>query len=271
MPSLKGARIALLEARMSEELSELVRRFGGVPYAVPSVREVRRLEEVPPFLDALVAGRFAVVVCQTGVGVLTLLREAERLGRLEETLAALRIATTVCRGPKPSAALKRYNVPVRVSAAEPYTTTELLDALDGVAFAGKGVALLHYGELNHPLSEALKARGAVLTELCSYKWELPEDVGPLKTLVGEVIAGQVDAVAFTSQVQWRHLFQVAADLGRSEQLVEAMNCDTIVAAIGPVVAAALRAQGITPDVLPAHPKMGPLIVALADYFELSAD
>lgn len=254
---------------MSQELSDLVRRHGGTPYAVPAVREARRLEQVPPCLDGLCAGRFSVIVFLTGVGVMTLLREAERLGRLEATLTALRVATTVCRGPKPIAALKRYNVPVRVSASEPYTTTELLDALSGVDLAGKGVVLVHYGEPNHVLADALRARGAALEELCLYEWLMPEDVEPLKTLIGELVAGRIDAIAFTSQVQWRHLFRLAADLGRSGELVNALNGHTIVAAIGPVAAAALRAQGITPDVLPAHPKMGALIVALADYVELS--
>ena len=143
---------------------------------------------------------------------MTLLREAERLGRLDATLAALRAATTVCRGPKPAAALKRYNVPVRVSPVEPYTTTELLDALSGVDLAGKGVALVHYGEPNHALADALRARGAALEELCLYEWLMPEDVEPLKTLVRELVDERVDAIAFTSQVQCRHLFQVAADL-----------------------------------------------------------
>jgi len=54
-------------------------------------------------------------------------------------------------------------------------------------------------------------------------------------------------------------------------MVSVLNDHTIVAVIGPVCAAALRAQGITPDVLPARPKMGPLIAALADYVELSEE
>ena len=144
-----------------------------------------------------------------------MLREAERLGRLDATLAALRAATTVCRGPKPSAALRRYDVPVRIAPVEPYTTTELLDALSDLDLAGKGVALVHYGEPNHALADALRARGAALEELCLYEWMLPEDVEPLKTLVGELVDGRVEAIAFTSQVQWRHLFQVAVDLGRA--------------------------------------------------------
>src|SRR5947209_16269160 len=100
MSSLKGVRVALLEARMSGELSDLVRRFGGVPYCAPAVREVPRLEQVPGLIDALTQGHFSLVVFLTGAGVLALLREAERLGRLEEALTALRATTIVCRGPK---------------------------------------------------------------------------------------------------------------------------------------------------------------------------
>jgi uroporphyrinogen-III synthase len=271
MPTLGGARVALLEARMSKELADLVERFGGRPYCVPSVREARLppLEHVAAFIAALCAGRFSAVVFLTGVGVAALLREADSEGHLAETLNALRQTTTVCRGPKPAAVLRRHDVPIGLSAAEPFTTTELLDALLAIDLDGKDVALVHYGERNGALADALEARGAVLDELCLYEWVMPDDVEPLRTLVRDLIDGGVDAVAFTSQVQCRHLFQVAADLGKSEDLVDALSSRVVVAAIGPVCAAALKALGVTPRVLPAHPKMGPMIAALADYFELA--
>jgi uroporphyrinogen-III synthase len=201
--------------------------------------------------------------------VTTLLHEADRLGRLEDTLTALRAATIACRGPKPVAALKRYNVPAQIRAIEPYTSTELLGTLSAVVLGAKAVALVHYGEPNHALADALRSRGAHLDEWYLYEWLMPEDREPLAGLVRDLIEERVDAIAFTSQIQFRHLFQAAADMGKAADLVGALNHHTIVAAIGPVCAAALRAQGITPDVLPAHPKMGALLTALADYIELS--
>ena len=254
---------------MSGELSDLVRRFGGVPCSAQAVREVPCLEQVPPLIDALSDRRYSIVVFLTGVGVMALMREAERLGRLEEALAALRATRIACRGPKPTAVLSRYHVPVQIRAIEPYTTTELLDVLGPVDLNGGGVALVHYGEPNQVLANELTARGARLEEWCLYEWLLPEDTQPLATLVGDVIERRVDAIAFTSQIQCRNLFRLAADVGKSGELARALNDHTIVAAIGPVCAAALRALGITPDVLPAHPKMGSLIAALADYVELS--
>ena len=269
MPTLHGARVALLEARMSEEAASLVRQMGGVPYCVPAVREIPRLEQARPFIDALSRGDFSLAVFLTGASVSALLREAEQLGRLEATLGALRMTTIACRGPKPSAVMRHHNVPVHIAPREPYTTKELLEALAAVDVHGKAVALAHYGEPNELLAGTLRARGARLEELCLYEWVMPEDLEALETLVDELIDRHVDAVAFTNQIQCRHLFQVADALGRSEALADALNSHTVVAAVGPVCAAALNALGITPDVIPAHPKMGPMIAALAEYLELT--
>lgn len=271
MASLKGARVALLEARMSDELAAMVERFGGTPYSVPAVREtpLEQPEEIGAFVEALCAGRFSIVVLMTGVGVTALLREAERLGRLDAALAALRNTTTVCRGPKPVAVLRRNDVPVGLTAAEPHTTTEVLQALERLDVAGKTVALVHYGERNETAADGLRTRGALVHEICLYEWRLPDDVTPLERLVGEIIDGRVDAIAITSQIQCRHLFQIAEALGQRRALAEALNAKVVVAAVGPVCASALRSFGVVPHVQPPHPKMGPMMVALADYFELT--
>src|SRR5262245_21931290 len=51
--TLKGVRVALLEARMSGEIADLVTRYGGRPYSVPAVREapLAASEHVMAFLD----------------------------------------------------------------------------------------------------------------------------------------------------------------------------------------------------------------------------
>jgi uroporphyrinogen-III synthase len=269
MSMLNGRRIALLEARKSEEAASLVEQLGGVPYRVPAVREVVRPEQVDAFIAALSSGRLSIVIFLTGVGVTALLREATRFGWLEATLTALRQTTVACRGPKPMSVLAHHGVPVHVAAAEPYTTRELLAALAAIDLNGRTVALVHYGEPNRTLAAALEARGARLEELSLYEWKLPDDIEPLKTLVEDLLEKRVDAIAFTNEIQCRHLFRVADEIGLSRQLAVALTTDTIVAAIGPVCADALQAHGVTPDVIPAQPTMGSMITALAEYFELT--
>ncbi len=267
MSTLQGKRIALVEGRMSGAMSDLVRRHGGEPYAVPALREAPRScsDEVAAFLDTLSAGEFDVVVCMTGVGVNALCDEAEQLQRLPECVAGLQRVTLACRGPKPVAALKRRGISSQIQAQSPFTTAELLDAMAELELAGRRVALVHYGERHAPLAAAICDRGAQLDELCLYEWQLPEDLAPLQTLVRDLVARRVDAIAFTSKSQVRHLFQVATELDLATPLQQAMGGDLIVAAVGPTTSTELKAFGVAPHVVPDNPKMGPMVTALAAY------
>ena len=268
MPTLHGARVGLLESRLSKELAELVRRMGGTPIAAPSVREIPREAETSAFVGQLASGRFGVVIFQTGAGAAALFRDAERQGRLADVLAGIGAATIVCRGPKPSAVVRRYGLEPTIVPQKPFTTKEVLEALAPIDLTNRSVALVHYGERNTALSAALRSRGARLDEVCPYEWALPEDLAPLEAIVREP-AAQLDAIVFTSQIQVRNLFAVAAALGLAPALAAALSDDLIVAAVGPVCAEALKEAGVTPDVQPADPKMGPLLTALADYIELT--
>ncbi|MDQ3010254.1 MAG: uroporphyrinogen-III synthase [Acidobacteriota bacterium] len=131
MADLGGAKIVLLEARMNSELANLVRRHGGEPVSVPAVREVTMdcSAEVAALIDGSSVGEIDFIVFQTGVGLMTLLGEAEKLGRKEELLAALRRTTIIARGPKPTAVLSRNGLKPNVATKEPFTTSDLLEAM----------------------------------------------------------------------------------------------------------------------------------------------
>jgi uroporphyrinogen-III synthase len=92
-----------------------------------------------------------------------------------------------------------------------------------------------------------------------YEWALPDDVAPLERLVTDVVAGSVDAVVFTTQVQVRHLCEIAGRSGRVPALINALNTRTVVASIGPTTSAALMGRGIVPRLEPVRPKLGPLV------------
>jgi uroporphyrinogen-III synthase len=263
-PALHGQRIALLEARMRSEAAALVRRLGGEPVCVPALREepLPSGPAVAELLDLLAGGRLAFVVVQTGVGVGAVALEAERLGRKDDLLHGLETATLVCRGPKPAAALAALGIRPTVQTASPHTTKDLLDVLEPLPLRGAGVAVVHYGERNEAVAAALRRKEARVHELLVYEWRLPEDTEPLERLVGQILNGELDAVAFTTQVQVRHLFGVA-DFKVRLALAEALDRRVVTGAVGPTCAAALRARGVHDVVVPQNPKLGPLFVALA--------
>ncbi|HEX4386914.1 MAG TPA: uroporphyrinogen-III synthase [Myxococcales bacterium] len=257
-------RIALFEARLSAEISELVRRSGGEPVCVPAVREQRKpaAAEVASLLEAVAAEPAPVFVFSTGVGVTALFDEARALGRAEELKSAIVRGSSVCRGPKPVAALHREGIAASIKASTPFTTAEFVKALELVELDGRFTVLLHYGERNQPLVEALQARGARLNELVLYEWELPEDKTSLVRMALELSQAQYAAAAFTSQIQARNLMTVAEHAGCREALVASLNSKVVVAAVGPTCARVLTELGVTPQVVPESPKMGPMVTAL---------
>src|SRR5262245_23172163 len=131
MSGLNDKKIALLEARLGSELARLIERHGGIPFQFPALREqtIDASAEVAALITRLAKRELPFIVFQTGVGVTALLNEAEKLGRIEELLTALRNVTTICRGPKPTAVLARNSIKPTINALEPFTTTELLEAL----------------------------------------------------------------------------------------------------------------------------------------------
>jgi uroporphyrinogen-III synthase len=262
---MKNARIVLLESRMRGELARLVERHGGVPIVAPAVDEAAIEDDahIAPIVDGLVGGRFDIAIFLTGAGVTHLIDAAARLGRREPLLVALRALITVCRGPKPAAVLRKEGIVPTLLAAEPYTTVEVLDAIASLDLSGRKVALIHYGERNAMLAETLRAREANVEELCLYEWRLPADRAPLEQVIDAIVRGEIDAIAFTSQVQVRHLLQVAKSGGALEALVDALRGRIAVASVGPTCTAALVAMGLHADVEPEHPKMGPMVSALA--------
>ena len=174
MAELDGMRVATLEARMTGALASL-KQTRGEPVTAPALREAPLdcAEDVRYLLDKLESGSLDVVVFQTGVGARALLKEADNQGRLDFLLDALRGITTVCRGPKPTAALRQVDVQISVGIEAPYTTKELLDALTALPVRGKRLMALQYGERNAALMSELAEQCETVDEL-PVEWQLPD-------------------------------------------------------------------------------------------------
>jgi uroporphyrinogen-III synthase len=147
------------------------------------------------------------------------------------------------------------------SAADPFTTRELLASVEDLPLKGERVIVQRYGSANLELDRALEARGATVDEIPTYRWALPADTAPLAALIDALERGEMHAVVLTNAEQVRNLFAVAEQLGRSAGLRAALN-RTLVASIGPVASAALRAAGIKIGLEASPPKLGALITSL---------
>lgn len=260
---MQPKQVAILETRMGEQLAGLVAGRGGVPFHAPALAELPDLDPqaIAQLVISLQKRPAKLVIFQTGVGTKALFAVTDSLALTSEFLLALKDSLVAARGPKPTGALRSRGVRIDYSAADPFTTHELLDELGGLRLQGERVIVQRHGSLNRELDAALAARGAEVTEIPTYRWALPQDTAPLEQLVARLERGEMHAVVFTNAEQARNLFAVSAKLNKEDILKQALN-KVLVASIGPVASAALREAGVKVGLEASPPKLGALLSAL---------
>ena len=103
-----------------------------------------------------------------------------------------------------------------------------------------------------------------MTAISIYRWALPDDLGPLREAIRRIAERECDVVLFTTSIQLTHLLEVAARMGREAEVRRALAEDMAIGSVGPVMDAALADCGLSPDIVPAHPKMPVLVRTAAE-------
>ena len=256
---LAGYTVAVTAARRREELGALLARRGARVVYAPAIRIVPLADDA----DLVAATREVLaqpvdlVVATTGVGFRGWLEAADAwdLPLVEH----LRDARVLARGPKARGAIRGGGLvdawsPASESSAE--VLEHLLSGAEG-PLQGRRIAVQLHGDPLPDFVSALRATGAEVLTVPVYRWVLPEDVAPVRRLVGSIVAGAVDAVTFTSAPAAASLLTVADELGQRAELVAALTDSVLPVAVGPVTAGPLTAAGI-PSVQPERARLGAL-------------
>ena len=269
MPGFNGLRVLSFESRRAKEIAQLIANHGGLPVVAPSTREVPAgpNDDERKLVRGVLDQQFDALILMTGVGSRALIESAGSICPREDFLAGLRRTRVIVRGPKPSAVMHEFKVPIALSVREPNTWREIVEALDAnretVPLNGKRIAVQEHGEPSPQLYDALRERGAEVFAVHVYRWELPEDIAPLRAAVQALANGEIDVVMFTSSVQFVHASRIAAEIGLNEQFTQTLN-RIVIASIGPIASETLRKNGVNVDFEPSHPKMGFLVKETAE-------
>jgi uroporphyrinogen-III synthase len=258
-----GLRVLSFESRMATEMTRLIERHGGVPVVVPALREIPI-----PMQDngavfrlgvRLMLEQVDILILLTGVGTKALFEVLQTRYPLSDIIAALKKVIVVTRGPKPQAALKGLGLESNITVPEPNTWVEVVSTLDEYRpVKGFRVAVQEYGISNPDLLEALKQRGAEVFPVPIYRWALPEEVGLLRHVIGEVLDGKIDVMLVTNAAQIDHVMQLVEQEGKTELFKDACK-KLVVASIGPTASERLRHYDLPIDFEPSHGKMGVLV------------
>jgi len=264
----KGLRVVSFESRKAPEMAELIRAAGGTPVMAPSMREIplEQNSEALTFAKLLLAGWIDVLILTTGVGTRLLVKSVSTKYDTQGFVEALNKIKIAALGPKSVAALGEMNIAPTILVPTPYTLSDLLAAFDEQCpVDNKRVAVQEYGQSSPDLFQALEDRGAQTLPVPVYRWGLPEDLGPLRRAIQDIIGGdygRADFALFTSATQVHHVFQVAKMDGLDGKLREAFK-DICIGSVGPVASRAISEEGLTVDYEPDMPKMAHLVREMA--------
>ena len=256
-----GLTVASFESRMAVEIARLIERHGGNPLVTPALREIPLDDNSAALMfgDQLTTEQVDMLILLTGIGTTALFDLLKTRYPWSSIVAALKQTAIVARGPKPVAALKAFALQPTLTVPEPNTWVDLISTLDEYRpVKGLRVAVQEYGASNPDLLEALKQRGAEVFQVPIYRWALPEDLGPLRQALDEVIAGKVPVLLITNAAQVDHVIQVLEKDGKVERFRAALK-KMVVASIGPTASERLRHHEWPIDLEPSHPKMGTLV------------
>ncbi len=264
--ALAGRVIAVPETRQLDVLAGLLERRGARVLRCPMVgiEDSPDTAAVVAWLDRASSLPTDLIVFYTGEGIERLVGFARRAGAEAAFLATLRRTPKLTRGPKPKRALSRLTLDAEYEAAQP-TTAGLVEAVASVPLPHGRVAVQLYSESqDRDLEQALRGRGIEVDSVAPYVYATGADDEQVVRLIGELEAGQVDAIAFTSKSQVQRLLALAQER-RIEPALRAGLTRTRVAAVGPIVAAELTTAGLRVDAMPEHSySMKPLVTSLCE-------
>jgi uroporphyrinogen-III synthase len=256
---LAGFTVGVTAARRAEELGTMLERRGAAVMHGPALRIVPVADdtELADATRALIARPPDLTVATTGIGFRGWVEAADGWGIGEDLIDALGAGQLIARGPKARGAIRASGLADAWSPPSE-SSAEVLEYLLDRGVAGKRIAVQLHGEPLPDVVEALELAGAEVIEVPVYRWLPPADIGPLDRLIDSILAGCVDALAFTSAPAAVSLLRRSAERGVRDALLAELRGPVLALCVGPVTAAPLEAADV-PTVQPQRSRLGAMV------------
>lgn len=256
---LAGYTVGVTAERRADDFITALERRGATVRHAPTIRIVPLVDDdqLRAATDAVLAEPIDLAVMTTGQGFRGWIDAAREWGVRDALLGRFGAARLVVRGPKAKGAARAEDL-VEEWSAPAETNAEVLDYLLERGVAGLRIAVQLHGA---PLPEfvgALTDAGASVIQAQPYRWLPPVDVDAVIRMVDDAIAGEVDALAFTSAPAAANLLTLAGEHGRRDSLLYAMRERVLCVCVGPVTAAPLVDHDV-PVIQPERQRLGALV------------
>lgn len=283
--SLRGITVAITASRRASELANLVQKFGGIPYIVPTIgiKNNKPLNsECDQFIETISNDKMHFFIFMTGVGVFNLFQNLQKSHRLNTVNEKLQDTIVIARSNKPKMELRKFGI--KTNYVPNINTIEgIFNLLNSFDVKNKNIGILWHGDSSDPFKKKLESRGANVFDFSSYSYsnsleqknatmlkEMGYDyVAPnekkIVSLIEDIMNGTVDSITFTSPPAAKEFFVLAKRKNKFNSLKDKLNKTVLVVSVGPSTSNMLAQFHVLVDIMPTTYRMGPMIKELAEY------
>ena len=242
----------------AEEMADLVRQRNGRPVIFPTIRIGPPADWTPVDLAIRRLPNYDWVIFTSSNGVRFFTR------RLEETadLAVLQSVRVAAVGAKTADTLGEAGITADVTPSE-YTAGNLLDTLMDQDVQDKTCLLVLGDKARNTLSDGLKTAGARVEEVIVYRntKNVPSEMA---STLDQLRTGRIRVLTFTSPSTFQNFLDILTELAEDGERI--LQNQTL-AAIGPVTARAIQAQGFRAAIVPEEYTIEGMLDAAAVYLD----
>lgn len=252
--------VAIMRPDMHLDSSiELARSHGFDVIAAPMIElESYHDDRFGGFVERVLAHESDIVIFTSANGIAFTL---QKIADVSGFISALNEMCVVAIGSKTKKALEKQNIDVNMMP-DSFSSEGIAEMLGKIVGDVPWVIEVVRSAHGDPaLITALSGRAAFeVHETVVYRLVLPDD-GRQQRLIEDVLAGRIDAFAFTSAMTVHNFMKVARKMDSESRVVDLLN-ERIVAAIGPPTAETLQTYGVKVRVTPERFTFRDMIDAL---------
>lgn len=261
---LDGVTVLVPESRELDLFAGMLEAQGAKAMRCPlvTIKELEDTSAARAWIGRVTEGGFDDLILQTGEGLRRLIGMAD--DARDHFIGAIGRLRIIVRGPKPIRALRDIGMRPTLAPAWP-TSAGIIEALADETLAGRRIALQSYPDAPRLLEDFLVSRGASVDTVVPYAYASDSDDEGVARAILMMAEGEIGVAAFTSSPQVRRLQDVARRLSLQKELAEGLR-RTKIAAVGPLVAAALESAGATVAIVPENFHLKPMVSEITKVF-----
>ena len=250
---LFGKRALVTRTRaQAGKLSQRLEALGAIAVEAPTI-EIQPLDDYME-LDNVVKRLtdYDWILFSSGNAVEAVFDRIDALNLDSRAFAGTQIA---CIGPDTSSILQRHGI-IPDLIPDTAVAESLINALTSLDMAGKNILIPKPDIGRDTLPTGLRASGATITEVVSYRTVMPKSS---KALVMDAISEGIDIAVFTSSSTVENLAKLLND-----DLACLENAK--IACIGPITAATAGELGLSVDIVATEHTIDGLVTAMEEHF-----